>query len=99
MKYAKSAAAVAGSVMALGAAVPACAAGAGAPATNSPSMSLNGGLTDALSHKQVDSRQVTPLVNTVRGAVKTAQNPKQLLGGATGATKEVPLLGGLPLGK
>jgi hypothetical protein len=99
VKYAKSAAAVAGSVMALGAAVPAFAVEAGSPNTTSPNMSLNGGLVDALHNKQLDSRQVTPLVNTVRGAEKTVGHPKQLLRGATGATKEVPLLGGRPLGK
>ncbi|MFF2805589.1 hypothetical protein ACFVT2_00120 [Streptomyces sp. NPDC058000] len=99
MKYAKSAVAVAGSVMALGAAVPAFAADAGSPNMASPHMSLNGGLTDALSNKRVDGRQVKPLVDTVRGAEKTAEHPKQILGGATGATKDVPLLGGLPLGK
>ncbi|MFE6690693.1 hypothetical protein ACFVFQ_30010 [Streptomyces sp. NPDC057743] len=99
MKYAKSAAAVAGSVMALGAAVPAFAADAGSHNMASPNMSLNGGLMDALSNKQLDSRQITPVVDTVRGAEKTVGHPKQLLSGATGATKEVPLLGGLPLGK
>ncbi|MFE7312960.1 hypothetical protein ACFU7T_07605 [Streptomyces sp. NPDC057555] len=99
MKYAKSAAAVAGSVMALGTAVPAFAADAGSHSMTSPTMSLNGGLMDALNSKQLDSRQVTPLVDTVRGAEKTVKHPKQLLGGATGATKDVPLLGGLPLGR
>lgn len=99
MKYAKSAVAVAGSVMALGAAVPAFAADAGSPNMASPHMSLNGGLADALNDQQVDSRQVKPLVDTVRGAAKTAKHPKQILGGATGATKDVSLLGGLPLGK
>ncbi|WP_257980817.1 hypothetical protein [Streptomyces sp. CB02959] len=99
VKYAKSAVAVAGSVMALGAAVPAFAADAGAANMPSPHMSLNGGLTDALNNRQLDGRQVKPLVDTVRGAEKTAKHPKQILGGATGATKELPLLGGLPLGK
>ncbi|ANZ17153.1 hypothetical protein ACH4YO_24070 [Streptomyces noursei] len=100
MKYAKSAAAVAGSVMALGAAVPAFAAESGAPNPTSPSMSLNGGLMDLLNGSgQLDSRQIKPLVDTVRGVEKTAKHPRQLLGGATGATKDVPLLGGLPLAK
>ncbi|WP_338064046.1 hypothetical protein [Streptomyces noursei] len=100
VKYAKSAAAVAGSVMALGAAVPAFAAESGAPNPTSPSMSLNGGLMDLLNGSgQLDSRQLKPLVDTVRGAEKTAKHPRQLLGGATGATKDVPLLGGLPLAK
>ncbi|MYT31845.1 hypothetical protein [Streptomyces sp. MspMP-M5] len=100
MKYAKSAAAVAGSVMALGAAAaaPAFAAETGAPNMTSPSMSLNGGLMDALNSGQLDSRQVTPLVDTVRGVEKTTKHPKQLLGGATGAAEEVAMLGGLPYG-
>ncbi|WP_406219257.1 hypothetical protein [Streptomyces decoyicus] len=94
VKYAKSAAVVAGSVMALGVAAPAFAAQPGAP-----TMSLNGGLNDALSSKQLDGHQLMPLVNTV----KTAQGkigsttPKKLLRGVTGATKKPPLLGGLPL--
>ncbi|MCZ1008324.1 hypothetical protein [Streptomyces lydicus] len=94
MKYAKSAAVVAGSVMALGIATPAFAAQPGAP-----TMSLNGGLTDALSSKQLDGHQLKPLVNTVKtagGKVKSA-NAKKLLRGVTGPTKKTPLLGGLPL--
>ncbi|MFI0908578.1 hypothetical protein ACH4TE_34445 [Streptomyces sioyaensis] len=94
MKYAKSAAVVAGSVMALGAAVPAFAAQPGAP-----TMSLNGGLTDALSTRQLDGHQLTPLVDTVKtaeGKVRST-NAKKLLRGVAGAAKKTPLLGGLPL--
>ncbi|MFE1173397.1 hypothetical protein [Streptomyces sp. NPDC058773] len=94
MKYAKSAAVVAGSVMALAAAAPAFAA---QPKT--PTMSLNGGLNDALSSKQLDGHQITPLVKTVRtteGKVRST-NAKKLLRGVTGATKKTSLLGGLPL--
>ncbi|MEX2973812.1 hypothetical protein [Streptomyces sp. C184] len=94
MKYAKSAAVVAGSLMALGAAAPAFAAQPGAP-----TMSLNGGLTDALSSDQLDGHQITPLVDTVRateGKVRST-NAKKLLRGVTGAAKKTPLLGGLPL--
>ncbi|MCB5911572.1 hypothetical protein [Streptomyces pinistramenti] len=96
MKYAKSAAVVAGSVMALGAAAPAFAAGPAAP----PTMSLNGGLTDALNSEQLDGHQIRPLVDTVRGAGEHAESgAKNLLGGATGATRDGKLLGGLPLGR
>lgn len=94
MKYAKSAAVVVGSVMALGAGAPAFAAQPGAP-----TMSLNGGLTDALSTKQLDGHQFAPLVETVKtaeGKVKST-NAKKLLHGVTGEAKKAPLLGGLPL--
>ncbi|MEW9520783.1 hypothetical protein [Streptomyces tubercidicus] len=94
MKYAKSAAVIAGSVMALAAGTPAFAAQPGAPA-----MSLNGGLTDALSNKQLDGHQIVPLVNTVKatsGKVKST-NAKKLLRGVSGVAKKAPLLGGLPL--
>ncbi|MFE0377010.1 hypothetical protein ACFW1M_15800 [Streptomyces inhibens] len=94
MKYAKSAAVVAGSVMALGVGAPAFAAQPGAP-----TMSLNGGLTDALSTKQLDGHQFEPLVKTVKTTedkVKST-NAKKLLRGVTGAAKKTPLLGGLPL--
>ncbi|WP_432140225.1 hypothetical protein [Streptomyces sp. bgisy084] len=94
MKYAKSAAVVAGSVMALAAATPAFAA-----RPDAPSMSLNGGLADVLSNKQLDGHQITPLVKTVRatGSKVRSTNPKKLLRGVTGATKKTSLLGGLPL--
>ncbi|AOP50530.1 hypothetical protein [Streptomyces lydicus] len=97
MKHAKSAAIVAGSVMALGFAAPAVAAPPGAP-----TMSLNGGLADALQSTksgQLDGHQVRPLVKKVKTAgekVKSA-NANKLLSSATGAVKSVPLLGGLPL--
>jgi hypothetical protein len=95
VKYAKSAAVVAGSVMALGAAVPAFAAD-----TATPTMSLNGGLTDALNSKQLDGHQLQPLVKSVKGAADSVKaDPKGLVGAAAGATKSVPLLGGMPLGK
>ncbi|WP_066933585.1 hypothetical protein [Streptomyces sp. NBRC 110611] len=82
MKYAKSAAIVAGSVMALGAAAPAFAAhpaAAGNPAAGkhpvapgvdaeagAPKMSLNGGLSDALQSRQLDGHQFRPLVKKVK---------------------------------
>ncbi|MEU5213382.1 hypothetical protein [Streptomyces sp. NPDC020742] len=94
MKYAKSAAVVAGSVMALGVAAPAFAAQPGAP-----TMSLNGGLTDALQSKQLDGHQVAPLVKKVKttGQKVKSVNAKRLLGGVSGTAKSIPLLGGLPL--
>ncbi|WP_043265457.1 hypothetical protein [Streptomyces sp. CT34] len=99
MKYAKSAAVVAGSVMALGAAVPAFAANHGSPQT-----SLNGGVAEALHNKQLDGHQITPLVDTVKTTAETVKyGPKRLLVGATGtnkkAKKKSPLLGGLPVTK
>lgn len=80
--------------MALAAATPAFAAQPGAPA-----MSLNGGLNDALSSKQLDGHQITPLIKTVRAteAKVRSTNAKKLLRGVTGATKKTSLLGGLPL--
>jgi hypothetical protein len=101
VKYAKSAAVVVGSVMALGAAAPSFAAGPARPAGATGSkMSVNGGLTDALSSKDLDGRQIAPLVDTVKGAADEAKSdPDRLLGGATGATKKSPLLGGVQIGK
>lgn len=95
MKYAKSAAVVAGSVIALGAGSPAF-------AMPVPNMSLNGGINDLTSqlNQKLDGHELTPLVDLVTGTVeKSKLAPKKLLGGATGATKKLPLLGGLPLGK
>jgi len=95
VKYAKSAAVVAGSVMALAAATPAFAA-----RPDAPSMSLNGGLADVLSNKQLDGHQITPLVKTVKATESKVRstNAKKLLRGVTGAaTKKTSLLGGLPL--
>ena len=85
MKYAKSAAVVAGSVMALGVAAPAFAAQPGAP-----TMSLNGGLTDALSSKQLDGHQLTPLVKTVKTAKGRSGRParRSCSVDVTGATKK-----------
>ncbi|WP_030801548.1 hypothetical protein [Streptomyces sp. NRRL S-337] len=94
MKYAKSAAVVAGSVLALGAAAPAFAAPPGAP-----TMSLNGAVNDTLSSDQLDGHQLAPLLNMVRTArdkVKAA-GAKKLLGGVNSTAKNARLLGGLPL--
>ncbi|MFJ8674968.1 hypothetical protein [Streptomyces sp. NPDC093589] len=96
MKYAKSAAVVAGSVMALGAASPAFAVEAAAP-----QMSLNGGLTDALNSEQMDGHQFAPLVDTVKGAADKvkAADTKDLLGGAQGVGKSAGKAAGKAAGK
>lgn len=62
-------------------------------------MSLNGGVNDALSSKQLDGHQLMPLVRTVKtaqGKIRST-HPEKLLRGVTGAPKKTPLLGGLPL--
>lgn len=65
-----------------------------------PSMSLNGGINDALSSEQLDGHQFQPLVDTVVAAGKRVESgPKKILDRATGATQDGKLLGGLPLGK
>ncbi|GAB2800455.1 hypothetical protein [Streptomyces daliensis] len=106
MKHAKTAAVVAGSMMALGAAAPAF---AGDSAPTGPQFSLNGGISDALSKP---GPQVDNVVGTVEGATKGATK-----GATEGAAKGAPkgtakgekktllssnsddnLLGGLPLG-
>ncbi|KOG66196.1 hypothetical protein ADK76_03585 [Streptomyces griseoflavus] len=61
MKYAKTAAFLAGSAMALGAASPVF---AGTP-PKGPSFSINGGIAEALKNKQLDGRQLDPVVRTV----------------------------------
>ncbi|MFF4950355.1 hypothetical protein ACWC2K_04010 [Streptomyces chattanoogensis] len=74
MKYAKSAAIVAGTVVAIGAAAPAFATSPTPPRTR-----VNSPLTDALQGKQDD---VAPLVRTVRDTAKTVKaGPRNLLRG------------------
>lgn len=97
MKHKKTAAAVAGSMMALGAAVPAFAS----EAAPGPSFSANGGLEQALQsplESPVDASgpQVDSLVDTVKGTAKNGElsSDKNLLG----ADQAQQLLGGLPLG-
>ncbi|WP_326687958.1 MULTISPECIES: hypothetical protein [unclassified Streptomyces] len=99
MKHQKTAAVVAGSVMALGSAVPAF---ANEPAPG-PGFSLNGGLdkalrSDTLDVAPVDGPQFDAVVNTVKGATKSGelQTGKSLLGAEK--APQLPLLGGLPLG-
>ncbi|MFF9508590.1 hypothetical protein ACF1BU_10980 [Streptomyces sp. NPDC014724] len=94
MKYAKSAAFVAGSVVALGTAAPAFAV---ATAT-APDFSLNGGVNQVVESAP---QAVDPVVDPV-GAADAMQkngNVTKLAGQATGVAKgAAPLMGGLPLG-
>ncbi|AWL41433.1 MULTISPECIES: hypothetical protein [Streptomyces] len=94
MKYAKTAAFVAGSVVALGTAAPAFAA----PAT-SPTLSL----TTGVNHLMASTPQVfDPVVDTVGGATRKVHEDgtvARLADQATGVAAEAaPLLGGLPVG-
>ncbi|MFJ9415355.1 hypothetical protein ACIRPT_14470 [Streptomyces sp. NPDC101227] len=98
MKYAKSAAIVAGSVMAIVAAAPAFAAGPTAPRPVTPRMGLNGGLADVLHNEPLDGRQVAPLVKTVKATAKTVKAKNFLRGNKVNGAQQ-SLLGGLPLPK
>ncbi|MFJ9848834.1 hypothetical protein [Streptomyces sp. NPDC101150] len=98
MKYAKSAAIVAGSVMAIGAAAPAFAAGPTAPRPVTPRMSLNGGLADVLHSDPVDSRQVASVAKTLKATAKTVKAKNFLRGNKVNGAQQ-SLLGGLPLPK
>ncbi|MEU9063809.1 hypothetical protein AB0D13_34370 [Streptomyces sp. NPDC048430] len=94
MKYAKTAAFVAGSVVALGTAAPAFAA----PAT-SPTLSL----TTGVNHLMASTPQIIdPVVDTVGSATKKVHEDgtvSKLAGEATGvAAGAAPLIGGLPVG-
>ncbi|WNI21655.1 hypothetical protein [Streptomyces sp. ITFR-16] len=95
MKYAKTAALVAGSVAALGTAAPAFAV------TNAtaPSFSLDGGINQVVA---AAPQAVEPVVGTVSDAADSLQKDgtvTKLAGQATGAAKSAaPLIGGLPLG-
>ncbi|MFI9628335.1 hypothetical protein [Streptomyces sp. NPDC052042] len=95
MKYAKSAAFVAGSVVALGTAAPAFAA-TGATA---PNLSLNGGINQVVASAP---QAVDPVVDTVGGAAESMHKHgtvTKLADQATGAAKgAAPMLGGLPVG-
>ncbi|GEB50519.1 MULTISPECIES: hypothetical protein [Streptomyces] len=99
MKYSKTAAAVAGSVMALGAAAPAVAD----QAAPTPNFSLNGGLqkglqSETLDAAPIDGPQVRKVSEGVKGtAAQGAEQGKQLLGGLLGGLplKSLPVAGGL----
>ncbi|WP_415948016.1 hypothetical protein [Streptomyces sp. KLOTTS4A1] len=88
MKYAKAAAVVAGSVMALGATAPAIAAEGPAEL---PPMSLDGAVTDAISNGALDAG---PL-QAVQGLSKDG-DPIKPVTDAVGPV--LPLLGGLQTG-
>ncbi|MEU6393351.1 hypothetical protein [Streptomyces sp. NPDC046939] len=102
MKALKAAAVVAGSLVIAGATAPAFAAD---PTSDIPPMSLNGGLSDALTtitntpslSSPVDTNLLDPkhekgLVGSLTGGAKLL-NPGKAAGAPSG------LLGGLPLGK
>ncbi|MFJ1549595.1 hypothetical protein [Streptomyces sp. NPDC088246] len=95
MKYAKTAAFVAGSVVALGTAAPALAV----TATTAPDFSLDGGVNQVAEGAP---QAVDPIVDTVGGAADSVQKNgavTNVAGQAAGAAKgAAPLMGGLPLG-
>ncbi|MFG2627472.1 hypothetical protein [Streptomyces sp. NPDC048473] len=95
MKYAKTAAFVAGSVVALGTAAPAFAV----TTATAPNFSLNGGVNQVAESAP---QAVDPIVDTVGGAADSVQKSgsvTKLAGQATGAAKgAAPLMGGLPIG-
>lgn len=108
MKHAKSAALVAGSMMALGTAAPAFAAEA---AEQQPQFSLNGGINQGLEHglnndvtqKQLDGSQLAPLTSPLKSAVGQVkgglEQATQPVGKASAALESTaaPLLGGMPV--
>ncbi|MFF4081150.1 hypothetical protein ACFYZN_17340 [Streptomyces sp. NPDC001777] len=94
MKYAKTAAIIAGSVAALGTAAPAFAV----TTTTAPNFSLNGGVNQVVESAPQAVDPVVDAVDNAAGAVKDG-TLGDLAGKATGAAKgTAPLLGGRPLG-
>ncbi|MEU9762917.1 hypothetical protein [Streptomyces sp. NPDC047985] len=95
MKYVKSAAFVAGSVVALGTAAPAFAV----TDATSPHFSLDGGINQVSASAP---QAVDPIVDTLGGAAESMHKNgtvTELAGRATGVVKDAaPLLGGLPVG-
>ncbi|WP_392673431.1 hypothetical protein [Streptomyces sp. LN785] len=95
MKYAKTAALVAGSVAALGTAAPAFAV----TTATAPGFSLDSGVNRVLADAP---KGVDPLIDTVGGAAESVQKKgtvNKVAGQATGVAKSAaPLLGGVPLG-
>ncbi|MFD4947425.1 hypothetical protein ACFWNT_34135 [Streptomyces sp. NPDC058409] len=95
MKYAKTAAFVAGSVVTLGTAAPAFAV----TTATAPNFSLDGGVNQVVESAP---QAVDPIVDTAGGAAGSVQKNgtvTKLAGQATGAAKgAAPLMGGLPLG-
>ncbi|MET7367449.1 hypothetical protein ABZS61_16645 [Streptomyces sp. NPDC005566] len=99
MKYAKTAALVAGSVAALGTAAPAFAV----TTATAPHFSLTSGVNEISSTTpQLADQVVNPVVGAVGDTTEAVQEDgtvSKLADGATGAARSAgPLLGGLPLG-
>ncbi|UNO44431.1 hypothetical protein [Streptomyces sp. MST-110588] len=95
VKYAKSAAVLAGSVMALGMAAPAFAA-------LGQNYSLNGALDEAFANKQLDGRQLDPLVDAANEKASDALNresTQHLLSATGGLVRTVPMLEGVEVGQ
>ncbi|MDK0522979.1 hypothetical protein [Streptomyces sp. ML-6] len=93
MKYAKTAAIIAGSVAALGTAAPAFAV----TTATAPNFSLNGGVNQVVESAPQAVDPVVGAVGDAAGAVKNG-TVVDLAGKATGAAKgAAPLLGGLPV--
>ncbi|WP_411081418.1 hypothetical protein [Streptomyces sp. cmx-18-6] len=96
MKYAKTAALVAGSVVALGTAAPAFAV----TDVTAPTFSLDTGLNQVMASTPL---VVNPLVDLAAEATETVSKDGavgKLAGRATGAADgAAPLLGGVPLGR
>ncbi|MGW3659961.1 hypothetical protein ACWD6R_31870 [Streptomyces sp. NPDC005151] len=95
MKYAKTAAFLAGSVVALGTAAPASAV----TTATAPGFSLDGGVNQVL---EAAPQGVDPIVDTVSGATGPVQKKgtvTKVAGQAAGAAQDAaPLLGGVRLG-
>ncbi|MEU3227288.1 hypothetical protein ABZ695_29550 [Streptomyces sp. NPDC006976] len=96
MKYAKSAALVAGSVVALGTAAPAFAV----TTPTAPNFSLDSGVNQVV---EAAPQAVDPVLDTVSGAADSLHRNgtvTKVADQATGAAKDAaPLLGGLPLAR
>lgn len=95
VKYAKTAALIAGSVAALGTAAPAFAV----TTATAPNFSLDGGVNQLVAEAP---KAVGPIVDTVGGAADSLNKKgtvTKVAAQATGAAKGAgPLIGGLPLG-
>ncbi|WP_328329351.1 MULTISPECIES: hypothetical protein [unclassified Streptomyces] len=98
MKYAKAAAVVAGSMMAIGAGAAAASPAFAAEPPAMPPMSLNGGLDQATqSLQQGAAVPVAALADTATSVVSgKADAPERVMGLARQAT---PMLGGVQLGQ
>ncbi|MEU8507673.1 hypothetical protein AB0C40_23740 [Streptomyces brevispora] len=91
MKYAKTAAFAAGSVVALGTAAPAFAV----TTATAPNFSLDGGVNQVVA---AAPQAVDPIVGTVGGATDALQKDSMVTKVAGAGKSAAPLMGGLPLG-